>query len=237
MTQFIFFTPFFRQSLGGGCAQIGHLTLRAQIEDETSPWNELEGVNVRSVCFCGPMTTALVDNEDANPETDEFIEKLWKNSCNVVHSNDWVPRAYGYYEFIFDFLEDPLDDLVIYGPGKFKHLNGLLGNMLNIQEKILDLAQNVGSKDQVVDILEAISQYRHMGTLVYYKDKDAEPIALKDMGHAYSKTDKEDFMFRSVEYEPVKLTEKGELFNKFMGWHMDPIQGPGLSYPDDELMK
>eukprot|EP00957_Ditylum_brightwellii_P005831 443389-Ditylum_brightwellii.AAC.1 len=46
------------QSLGGGCSQLGHMVLRAQIQDETSPWNVLDGkVNVRSVAFCGPMTT------------------------------------------------------------------------------------------------------------------------------------------------------------------------------------
>lgn len=74
------------QSLGGGLAQIAHLTLRALIEDETSEWNELEGVNVRSVAFCGPMTTVLVGVAD--PETDAFVEKLWNNSCNFVYKND-----------------------------------------------------------------------------------------------------------------------------------------------------
>ena len=104
LTIFMYTSKFLlRQSLGGGCSQIAHLTLRAQMEDEASPWNELEGVNVRSVAFCGPMTTVLLDN--ATPETDVFLEKLWKNSCNVVYKNDVVPRGYGYLSFIEDFLK------------------------------------------------------------------------------------------------------------------------------------
>lgn len=97
------------QSLGGGCSQIGHLTIRAQIEDEVSPWHELVGVNVRSVAFCGPMTTVLVDN--ATPTTDAFVEKLWNNSCNFVYKNDIVPRGYGYLSFAEDMFEDAVDDI------------------------------------------------------------------------------------------------------------------------------
>ena len=50
------------------------------------------------------MTTVLVDN--ATPETDAFVEKLEKNSCNMVYSNDVVPRVYGFLSFDSDFVDN-----------------------------------------------------------------------------------------------------------------------------------
>lgn len=67
------------------------MILRAQIQDENSPWHVLDGkVNVRSVAFCGPMTTVLLDN--ASEETDKFVQEIADNSVNFIYKNDVVPR-------------------------------------------------------------------------------------------------------------------------------------------------
>lgn len=67
------------------------MVLRAQIQDENSPWHVLDGkVNVRSVAFCGPMTTVLLDN--ASEETDKFVQEIAENSVNFIYKNDPVPR-------------------------------------------------------------------------------------------------------------------------------------------------
>jgi hypothetical protein len=80
-----------QQSLGGACSQLGHMILRAQIQDENSPWHVLDGkVNVRSVAFCGPMTTVLLDN--ASEETDKFVQEIAENSVNFIYKNDPIPR-------------------------------------------------------------------------------------------------------------------------------------------------
>ena len=212
------------QSLGGGLAQIGHLTLRALIEDEQSQWNELEGVNVRSVAFCGPMTTVLLDN--ATPETDVFIEKLWNNSCNVVYKNDVVPRGYGYLSFIQDFVENAEKDLV-----KAIPVPRIAKRFLDVQGKMQDLVEGAKDNESLAGLLGVFSQYRHMGNLVFYESEDAKPLVLKDLGAFHKNSKGETNLFRSVKYKPVKSP-----MAEFMGWHMDIIRGPGLSFPADQLM-
>jgi len=218
----------YRQSLGGGAAQIGHLTLRAQIEDETSPWNELTGVNVTSVCFCGLMTTVLVGNP--TPDTNAFIESLWNNSCNIVYNNDVLPREYGYLSFIEDFVDDAVNDIT-----KAIPVPRIMKRIIDVQGKIEDLVDDATENEALAGFLGVLSQYRHIGNLVFYSAEDAAPIVLKDMG-AFSKNPGEEMnTFRSVKYVPV---QKGEnIMEEFMKWHMDPIRGPGLSYPDDQLSK
>jgi len=216
------------QSLGGGCAQIGVLTLRAQIEDEASPWNALEGVNVRSVAFCGPMTTVLLDN--ATPATDKFIEGLVKNSCNIIYKNDPVPRGYGYLSFIEDFVDDASDDLVkaIPVPGIFKRI-------IDLQGKIEDLIDDTTENEKVLGLLGIFSQYRHLGNIVHYAEEDAKPTVLKDMGAFHKNTAGEKNLFRSVKYIPYKGKE--DFFVEAKKWHMEPIRGPGLAYPKRDLRK
>jgi hypothetical protein len=212
-----------RQSLGGGVAQVAHLTLRAQIEDETSPWSALQGVNVRSVAFCGPMTTVLLDN--ASPETDAFLEKLWDNSCNFVYKNDVVPRGYGYLSFIEDFVDNAQGDLIKKIP-----MNRILKKILDFQGKLENLVDSTKENESLSGLLGVLSQYIHMGNLIYYESEDAKPLVLKDMGAFYNNTKKETDLFRCIKYKDV-----GDPLDQFMGWHMDIIRGPGLSYPEDEL--
>lgn len=215
------------QSLGGGCSQIGHLTIRAQIQDEVSPWNELQkqGVNVRSVAFCGPMTTVLVDN--ATPRTDEFVEGLWNNSCNFVYKNDPVPRAYGYLSFIEDLVDNATEALT-----KAIPLLWILKRLFDVQGKLEDLVAGAKDNESLVGVLGIFSQYRHMGNLVYYESEDAKPVALKDMGAFYKHTKGEKNLFRNIKYKPAKKP-----IEDFMGWHMDIFRAPGLSYPREDLMK
>lgn len=212
------------QSLGGGLSQVGHLTIRALIEDERSEWNELEGVNVRSVAFCGPMTTVLLDN--STPETDAFIQNLWDNSCNFVYKNDIVPRGYGYLSFIEDFIADADDDLV-----KAVPVPKIMKQILDMQGKVEDMVQNAKDNESLKGLLGVYSQYRHMGNLVFYESEDAKPMVLKDMGAFHKNTKGEKNLFRSIKYKNVKSP-----MDEFMGWHMDIINGPGLSFPEDQLM-
>lgn len=214
------------QSLGGGCSQIGHLIIRAQMEDETSPWNALKDVNVRSVAFCGPMTTVLRDN--ATPATDAFLEKLWNNSCNIVYKNDPVPRCYGYLSFIEDFIDDSVDDLAKKVP-----VPRLMKRMMDVRGKIEDLVDNAQEMEKVADLMGVFSQYRHVGNIVFYEGEDAEPRVLKDMGAFHKNTAGEKNLFRSVKYVPFK----GDIMKEMMVWHMDPIRGPGLSFPSKEQMR
>jgi hypothetical protein len=224
------------QSLGAACGQLGHLVIRAQMQDETSPWFELKGINVRSVVFCAPMSTVLLDN--ATPETDAFVKELSDNSCNFVYKNDVVPRAYGYLSFIQDFVEDSIDDVVALGYSKSPiPVPRLLKYTLGFQKKLENLVAGAKGDEKLVGILQVLSKYRHLGNLVYYKDEDAVPVVLTDMGAFHKNTAGAKNLFRSQKYTSVKKP-----LDDFLGWHMDIIGNNstglcGLSYSTNELSK
>ena len=224
----LFLKWLYSQSLGGGASQVSHLILRAQIQDKSSPWNELEGVNVRSVAFCGPMTICLQDEENASPETAKFIEELEANSCNMIFSNDVVPRGYGYLSFIDDFVDDCCDQIVKEGKQKIPLV---AKPFIDLREITDNLVNGAKGSEAVQDLIGVFSHYKHLGNQIYYKSEDAMPRVLKDMGAFFENTEGLEDVLRDVKYEPVG----DPLADKFMYWHMEIIRGPGLSYPESEL--
>ncbi len=104
--------------------------------------------------------------------------------------------------------------------------------MVDIQGKIEDMVDDATENEALVGLFGVFSQYRHMGNLVFYEAEDAEPRVLKDMGAFHKNTNGDKNLFRSVKYVP----EKGDIMVEFMKWHMDPINGPGLSFPPEDLM-
>jgi hypothetical protein len=178
------------------------------------------------------MTTVLLNN--ATPETDAFVKKLRDNSCNFIYKNDVVPRGYGYLSFIQDFVEDAIPDLISKVPVP-KMIPWPITSLLKRKAKKL-----IGNVDSMVDtavkseqlsgLLTVMSQYIHVGNLIYYESEHAKPLVLKDMGAFHENTAEETDLFRSIKYKNVNSP-----MEEFMGWHMDIINGPGLSYPEHEL--
>jgi hypothetical protein len=211
-------------SLGGGIGQIAHTILRAQIQDENSPWYELKGTSIRSVVFSAPMTTVLVDNY--TDETEKFCDELDENSCNLIFSNDIIPRAYGYLSFVSDFAADAVPKLpsfVIDRKVPSLMLKILLQKILALQKHKLE------DNESFNGIVGVASTYIHPGNIVYYKDEKSEPRVLKDLGAYHSNTENKE-TFRSVKYRKVRNP-----IDDFMAWHMDIITGPGLSYDSSVL--
>jgi len=223
------------QSLGGGCCQIGHLVIRAQMGEEHSPWHELNGINVRSVGFCAPMTIVLLD--DAPSHTDDFVEALDENSCNMVFSNDIIPRTYGYLSFVEDFINNSLNDVTDKIP-----VPKLAKVIFDVKGKLEDGIEGALDASTVKNIVEVISQYRHLGKLVYYETEDSKPRVLQDMGAFYQNSKKKRDIFRDIKYKRV-----GSPADEFMNWHMSiigegEVYGPnadnkktGLAYPVKDL--
>ena len=56
------------------------------------------------------MTTILKDS--FSDETEEFIDELVDNSCNIILSNDIVPRGYGYLSFVDSFVDNAKEELI-----------------------------------------------------------------------------------------------------------------------------
>jgi len=214
------------QSLGGGCAQIGNLIIRAQIEDDSSPWNELKGINVRSVGFCAPMSVVVIkDAPDENPDTDDFLKAVSENSCNMVYKNDIMPRGYGCITFLEDFMDNVVVGVArnkVPGPRLFKMLFDVRGKMEN-------LAEDVKNEDKVAAFIGFISSYRQLGNQIYYESEDAKPRVLTDMGFSFKNSAGRKDILRNIKYKPVKKP-----MDEFMDWHMDII-GNGIVYgPDPE---
>ncbi len=169
------------------------------------------------------MTTVLLNN--ATPETDAFVEKLWNNSVNFVYKNDVVPRAYGFLSFIEDFIDDTTDDISNKAP-----VPRVMKRVFDFQGKLDELVDNAQENVSVDGLLSVLSNYRQIGSVIYYDAEDAKPIVLKDMGAFYKNEDGNENLFRSVKYKPSKNS-----LQEFMHWHMDIIRAPGLSFPEEEL--
>eukprot|EP00978_Attheya_sp_CCMP212_P040054 scaffold214731_cov46-Attheya_sp.AAC.2 len=109
-------------------------------------------------------------------------------------------------------------------------MNGFAKRILDFHGKLDNLVESTKENKSLRGLLDVMSQYIHMGNLIYYESEDAKPLVLKDMGAFYKNTKKETDLFRCIKYKDV-----GNPVDQFMGWHMDIIRGPGLSYPEDEL--
>lgn len=213
------------QSLGGSAAQVAHLILRAQIQDETSPWVDLKGINVRSVAFCGLMSTVLLDN--ASSETADFVDELAANSCNMIFSNDIAPRAYGYVSYIEDFIENVIESGEL---SKKVGMPRIVRSLLHVREGAENIVDDVKGMALVEASLTVLSRYIHIGNIIYYESEGADPRVLKDFGALYKNPLNRKDIFRDIKYKPVRKP-----VTNFMPTHMDIIRGPGLSYTDDEL--
>lgn len=216
-------------SLGGGIAQIGHTILRAQQQTEGSPWAEIKDINVRSVCFCAPMTHVLLE-EGCSEETEDFIEEIDANSCNVVYYNDPVPRGYGYLSFINDVIDDCIPAI---GPYL---LDGKKFPFLITKRKISQFAEAQADKimesEAFEDVVETLCNYVHPGKIIFYKDMKAKPQTLRDLG-AFDKNAGKKGTFRSVKYTPVKRFSKENPIESALACH--GIGRDGVAYDDEYL--
>jgi hypothetical protein len=195
------------------------------MQDETSPWYEVGEVeNVRSVAFCAPMTVTLLNN--ASPETDKFVKDLNDNSCNMIFSNDCVPRGYGYLSFLEDFVDNATGDIA----KNMIPLPRILKAMLDVRGRLEDLVDEASDNEQLQAYLGFMSNYRHLGNQIYYETEDSKPRVLKDMGAFYKNSKGDKDVLRDVRYKPVENP-----IEEFMVWHMSIIHGPGLSHPEDQL--
>jgi len=214
-------------SLGGALGQIAHTIIRAQMQDENSPWFELKNINVRSVVFSAPMTTCVF-NDKISKETEAFVEELNNNSCNLFLGNDVVPRAYGFMSFENDMLNDVIETI-----GNVKVNVPTPWILKQLIKKRLIVAKSKEMNDpKITGFVKVCLLYTHPGKLVYYKDIKSEPEVLVDLGPF--KATEEPGTFRSVKYKPV---EKGDNPINHVGtdWHSDIVRRPGIAFLDSEL--
>jgi len=216
-------------SLGGGAAQVAHVMLRAQIQDESSPWSVLQGVDVRSFNICGPMTIASVDEKKYTGEA-VLLKAVAKNSCTLVFKDDVVPRGYAYLSFIDNFIDDVTKYASKQAKGKLPGV--LIKRVLPIGNFLDDLTAKAEDNEKVQGLIQVAQQYYHPGKIIYYKSETAVPVVLRDTGAFDTMEDDEtSFRYTGYKYSPTKTPIEDEIYN-----HGYLKNGPGLSYGNDELL-
>jgi len=176
------------------------------------------------------MSTVFED--DYTEETSKFVDELHANSCNLILSNDVVPRGYGYLSFIEDFSDDlvpRISPAVIDNTPIPFFLRSQVNKLVeNSKMKLMD-------NKSFTEMLSVMSEFVHPGNIVYYKDEHAEPRLLHDYGAFYAEeNDVEKNAFRSVKYDPIpKKMDMADLYKTANDWH-GAIR-KGIGYDDKYL--
>ena len=171
----------------------------------------------------------VIVGNDYSKETEAFIDEINENSCNLIYSNDPIPRAYAHLTFMNDFLDNAISKLLPYLAKEKKLKPGLVKIIFTriIRNKKNDLLK----KEMIADMVSVMDEYIHPGNIVYYKSAQSEPCVLKDYGE-YDQSCLSIGRFRSY---PARYRPSKDPLGEVNGWHLDIVMGPGLSYDDSEL--
>lgn len=213
-------------SLGGSLAQTAHLVIEGELQREGSEWSALKGViDVRALNFEGPMAIVVVDG--GNPEAENFVNKIAKNTATFVFSQDPVPRCYGDITFLNDMMDDCLDEVET-----GKRIPDALLSIFNLRRIIEHEIEKALHSKKMVGLINVATKYRHLGNVIYYESPEAHPIVLKDMGTNYNKTSEDGMILRDITYKKIN---SHDIMNDIKTDHMYIVQGPGLAYDSDKL--
>ena len=160
-------------SLGGGLANVAHIILKSELEQDQTQWKTRrpEGLTCRTVAFSAPMTTLNLESNhsgtfDPTTPTNKFLKKVSDNTCNIIYSFDPVPHAVADLAFLAGTMKNLLPDLT----GNNLFTGALLG-IFGVESQIQGLLNK----------LYALADYHHIGKLIYYKhDAAPQPVVLRD---------------------------------------------------------
>lgn len=163
------------ESLGGGMANVAHVIVQSQIDQTFAPWNEegFKELKCRTMAFAAPMTLSFPESKmEGNPDaTGIFLTKVSKNTFNIVYSYDPVPHAFGDSAFVLKAIERTITRASIDKNGV---LVGFWIILFGEDKKMMSLL------DVWKAILTLHLNYRQIGTILYYRNADADPVALRD---------------------------------------------------------
>jgi hypothetical protein len=159
-------------SLGGGLANVAHLIVKSQLEQERTPWRTRcpKGLTCRTVAFSAPMTTLNLESKqigafDPATPTNVFLRKVSDKTCNIIYSYDPVPHAVGDLMFLVETLTNILPDLIKIPCGQV--VLGLFG----VHDKIEDFL-----KTNLYPLLDN----HHLGKIIFFNKANAQPLILCD---------------------------------------------------------
>jgi len=198
-------------SLGGGIACCAHPILQAQMDGHNdgapfaSKWTKLKGdigrnITLRTVVFSAVMSVhgiGLVLDSNNEPITNELsnelLKKVGETTVNLIFGCDVVPRGYSHVEYLAEVLDNVGKDLPdIINDATPPLFGNIINGKLDLREKI-ELMKKLAS----TDVVPIIDKFRHLGKVLYYKDKNAtkgNPLVLQDTGPTDNQpTDKNHF--------------------------------------------
>ena len=108
-----------------------------------------------------------------NEVADTLMEKVGKNSCNIIYGPDPVPRGYAYSDYLYETLKKVAPELM-----KTQGNIVIRVSRMPLSQKFLEFVANTFRT-----LLPVMVKYRHLGKLLYYKDDTIEePLELTDAG-------------------------------------------------------
>jgi len=195
-------------SLGGGIAQCAHPILQAQLDglNESSSakkWKELKNaktLKLRTLVFSAVQSVlgkglALDPNGNniVNKESDDLLDKIGKNTVNLVYGKDIVPRGYSHTKYIKEIVDKLVEESREIAGDK---VNWTLGAFPTNYEEMTRSIVSMFEKD----IAGVLKDFRHQGKILYYKDE----AATKGNPEILTNTE-----FDSITYESLGETETG----------------------------
>jgi hypothetical protein len=206
-------------SLGGGLAQVAHLYLSVmggKDSDNAKVSHLGTKVDVQTIAFSAPMTTAFTSTGITNTTTLKFLDDtITPKMRNFVYSRDVVPCAYANLRFVDDMVDAFLDDTPSASEAALAFAEGLV-----------DWIKKRGDDK---DWQDELTKYCHVGKLIYYVNMKAAPKTYVDEGFSERgplKTSHRELSFYDLTYDgPDTKVAATALAN-----HMALVTGPGLSY-------
>lgn len=211
-------------SLGGGLAQVTHLCMVAPSGefDDLVEAIDSHDVEVKSVAFAAPMTTALVD---PGQKTLTFLKECVEpNMRNICYRTDPVPRGYANLSFILDLLDDIKEKFMMAKKDENKEqIEKVLGFL---KEGLLPWVVEY-LEDKVEAVIDQAKKYRHVGKVIYYNKESEKPETFVDHDDEVIVSGTGDQpTFRGLPYSPSLEDPISEVLAN----HMFLVQEKGLGY-------
>jgi len=220
-------------SLGGGIASVAHVLIEGQLQQEGTIWAKYKTelldtkgkeFSVKSVVFSAP--SSIVDDSNGDSMTTDFLDKISSNACNIVYSQDVVPRIPGNMKFLNDMVDDLVPQVTEGLRGQFGGLKGAAAGIAinylddNWESTFTSLKNNTSFKD----LMSVAGKYQHYGNIIYYANDTAVPQKFKDYGNSVADAPDDIPSFNAISWRK-SLNVIGESAVN----HLCTVSGPGLS--------
>jgi hypothetical protein len=116
----------------------------------------------------------------SNTPTNDFLQRVADNSCNIIYNCDVVPHGVGDLGFMNDVLEDVIPDLAkeVASDGWFHRTKQYY--MTKFLKSLYNGFDNNEEQGEMAVPFSVLAAYHHVGNVIYYHSATAEPVRLRD---------------------------------------------------------